>query len=204
MPSGIYKRIKCRTKKEYPNLSNSGVKKGNIPWNKGKKGLQKWSDKTREKMKNRPLSFIGKKHSQTSKEKMRKSAIGIHRGDKCGTWKGGITLLSFQIRNSFNNRQWRSDVFTKDNFTCQNCGKTHCYLEAHHIKMFSLIMKENNIKSLKEAELCEELWNINNGITLCKNCHKIENSKQMKGNKNANGVKNTNPIANVKSLDTNV
>lgn len=28
---------KGKTKKDYPNLSNSGVKKGNISWNKGKK-----------------------------------------------------------------------------------------------------------------------------------------------------------------------
>lgn len=29
------------TKEDYPNLSNSGSKKGSIPWNKNKKGLQK-------------------------------------------------------------------------------------------------------------------------------------------------------------------
>lgn len=29
-----------KTKKDFPQMSNSGVKKGNIPWNKGKKGLQ--------------------------------------------------------------------------------------------------------------------------------------------------------------------
>ena len=199
MPSGIYKRIKGRTKKEYPNLSNSGVKRGNIPWNKGKK-LGKNPEHSK-RMKGRQSSFLGKKHKPESIEKMKKSAIGIHRGDRCGTWKGGITLLSFQIRNSLKYRQWRSDVFTRDTFICQKCGKNHCYFEAHHIKMFSLIMKENNIKSFEEALLCEELWNINNGITLCKDCHKIENIKQQKGNKYA--IKNTNPIANVKSLNTN-
>lgn len=31
---------KNKTKDEFPQLSNSGVKVGNIPWNKGKKGLQ--------------------------------------------------------------------------------------------------------------------------------------------------------------------
>lgn len=31
---------KSKTKKDYPQLGNSGVKEGNIPWNKGKKGLQ--------------------------------------------------------------------------------------------------------------------------------------------------------------------
>lgn len=33
-------------------------------------------------------------------------------------------------------------------------------------------MKEYNIKNYNEALLCEELWNINNGRTLCLPCHK--------------------------------
>lgn len=139
-----------------------------IAWNKGQKGLCS---------------------SETIK-KLRDSAIGKHIGEKNGNWKGGITSLCFQIRNSFNNRQWRSDVFTRDNFTCQHCGKRGYQLEVHHLKMFSFIIKENNVKSFEEALICEELWNINNGITLCKKCHKLENSKQMKSNKHA--IKNTN------------
>lgn len=189
MPTGIYKR-------KIP-VWNKDKKGSQVAWNKGK--ILGKNPTHSEFMKGRVSSMKGKKHSQISKDKMQKSAMGIHRGDKCGTWKGGITLLSFQIRNSFNNRQWRSDVFTKDNFTCQDCGKTHCYLEAHHIKMFSLIMKENNIKSFEEALLCSELWDINNGKTLCNDCHKIENKRQQSGNKYA--VKNTNLIANIKSYD---
>jgi hypothetical protein len=30
---------KGKTKEEYPNLANSGVKKGNIPWNKGRSSV---------------------------------------------------------------------------------------------------------------------------------------------------------------------
>ena len=32
--------------------------------------------------------------------------------------------------------------------------------------------KDNNIKTSLEAINCDELWNINNGITLCTYCHK--------------------------------
>ena len=89
-------------------------------------------------------------------------------------WKGGITSINEQIRKSFNYRQWRSDVFMRDNYTCQICGKRgNGRIEAdHHIKQFSLILKGYNIKTLEDAENCEELWNINNGRTLCKDCHR--------------------------------
>ena len=92
------------------------------------------------------------------------------RGNKNINWKGGISALVARIRRSFRYRQWRSDVFTRDSFTCQECGRT-VYLEAHHIDRFIDIIERNKIKTLKQALECEELWNINNGITLCKDCH---------------------------------
>ena len=93
------------------------------------------------------------------------------KSDKNWNWKGGITILNNKIRTCFEYRQWRSDIFTRDDFTCQECGKKGGYLEAHHLKEFSKILEENNIKTLEEALNCEELWNINNGITLCSHCH---------------------------------
>ena len=38
--------------------------------------------------------------------------------------------------------------------------------------MLSTILEENNIKTFKEAENCQELWNVNNLITLCRSCHR--------------------------------
>ena len=49
-------------------------KKGKSTWNKGLSNLPKWSKETREKMKKRPASMKGKKHSQESKDKRRKSS----------------------------------------------------------------------------------------------------------------------------------
>jgi len=92
-------------------------------------------------------------------------------GENNGMWKGGISELTERIRHCFEYRQWRSDVFTRDYFTCQNCGIKGTRLEAHHIKEFYRIIEEYNIKTLEEALNCEELWNINNGHTLCKKCH---------------------------------
>jgi len=43
----------------------------------------------------------------------------------------------------------------------------------HHCnKRFIDIIRDNNIKSLDQALLCSELWDLSNGITLCTKCHK--------------------------------
>lgn len=62
-------------------------------------------------------------------------------------------------RNSPEYKKWRSGVFSRDNYTCQKCGaKTG--LQAHHIVAWS------------ETEETPKLrYDINNGITLCKECH---------------------------------
>ena len=123
----------------------------------------------------------GKKHTEDVKQIIRKKIKGIFSGNKHWNWKGGITKINRLIRNSFKYRQWRSDVFTRDNFTCQECGKRGGRLEAHHIKEFSKIIQEYNIKTIEDSENCEELWNINNGQTLCSNCHnKTKNGNNKK------------------------
>jgi len=80
-----------------------------------------------------------------------------------------------RVRKSIEYTQWRLAVFVRDNWTCQKCGARsgngkEIYLEAHHIKSFAK---------------CPELrFEVSNGITLCYDCHKVENKKQMRGNKN--------------------
>ena len=148
--------------------------KGFIPWNKGKTGIysEKILKNMRDIRKGKHFSpktefkkgiLLSKKHKQN---------IGIAlRGEKSSFWKGGITPLVLLIRNNFKYRQWRDDIFTRDNFTCQECGVRGHNLNAHHIKPFSKIIQFYEITTLEEAIQCDELWNINNGITLCEKCH---------------------------------
>jgi 5-methylcytosine-specific restriction endonuclease McrA len=98
------------------------------------------------------------------------------RSERNPNWKGGINPLIVQIRGCYKYRQWRSDVFTRDDFTCQKCGLKGLRLQSHHIRSFASIIEEYNIKTFEEAEGCDKLWDINNGITLCEECH-YENHK---------------------------
>jgi len=72
-------------------------------------------------------------------------------------WQGGITKEKVKIWRSKEYQQWRKSIFKRDNYTCQNCGKTNCWIEAHHIKEFAKYPKYRFI--------------VKNGITLCRSCH---------------------------------
>jgi len=95
-----------------------------------------------------------------------------NRGEKNPRWKGGITNLNQQIRHMVAYRKWINDVFKRDNWTCVLCRKRGGNLEADHFpKKFCELMKENNIKSQNDAKLCDILWDIKNGRTVCLKCH---------------------------------
>lgn len=134
------------------------------------------SSTTREKLR---VAKLGKKSSEETRAKMSKALKGRKitwreklSGPNNHNWKG-TTPLKERIRKCFEYRQWRSDVFTRDNYTCVLCGVKGGYLEVdHYPKSFSFVYDENNILSFERAILCEEFWNINNGRTLCKKCHR--------------------------------
>ena len=180
MPKGIY----IRTEEARKNISEGH--KGQFPWNTGKHLSKKTKLKISETEK-------GKKLSKETKEKMskvRKGKMPWNTGKRCpqlggincNFWQGGIASLTILIRTNFKYRQWRSDVFTRDNFICQECGQWGGKLQAHHIKSLSSILQKYEITTLEEALECEELWNINNGITLCKKCHKKLHKRMIRTN----------------------
>ncbi len=104
-------------------------------------------------------------------EKHKESISKALSGSNHYNWMGGITPLHLQIRRHDMYSDWRTKVFQRDNYTCRVCGKRGNNIEAHHINSFSFIKNKYNITTIEEAILCLELWNINNGITLCEECH---------------------------------
>jgi len=80
-------------------------------------------------------------------------------------WKGGITPISKLETKSNEWKNWRKQVFERDDYTCQICGKRGVELHPHHIK--------------KRSEYPELKYDVNNGITLCNSCHaKVHNYKK--------------------------
>ncbi len=134
----------------------SKLKEGYIPWNKGLKNPQ-------------PLNSSNFKKGQKAWNKGKESYWC--KGELNPNWKGGITPLNHAIRTSLQYSTWRGSIFERDSFTCEICKRVGGDLEAHHIKEFYLILKEYNITSYEEAMDYSFLWDTDNGITLCKECH---------------------------------
>jgi len=62
---------------------------------------------------------------------------------------------------------WRKKIFERDNFICTKCGERSNKLEAHHKILLKLILEMENVEERDSI-----LFDIDNGITLCKKCHK--------------------------------
>jgi len=131
---------------------------------------------------------LGILHNKETKIKMAKSrkwwckenpdkvkASGIKcRGKKHYRWKGGSSKLNISIRTMTENRKWMDAVKERDK-NCQHCESVK-ELESHHIISFVNLLDTNKITNRDEARECKELWDIKNGITLCRKCHyKLDN-----------------------------
>lgn len=96
----------------------------------------------------------------------RTRCVDCYRQFNCGVnhynWQGGLTSASAKIRNSVEYKKWRIAVFERDNYTCQVCKKVGGVLNADHIKPFSLFPNDR--------------LDVNNGRTICLECHKLTDS----------------------------
>lgn len=122
--------------------------------------------------------FYGRHHTDKSKLKMAISHTGINGGinnpmygihlcgEKHWNWKGGITSWRKILYSSAAYKNWRNAVFERDDYTCRVCGERGGNVESHHI----LPVRDNKNTLL--------IFDINNGITLCKRCHRETYGKE--------------------------
>lgn len=108
----------------------------------------------------------------------------VNKGENHWNYIDGRTPLINTIRNISEYNEWRTQVFKRDGYKCQDCFKQGGNLEAHHIKPFAELLQEflneyNQFSPLEDKETLVRLamnwkpfWDIDNGKTLCKKCHK--------------------------------
>jgi len=133
-------------------ISKIAKANGHGKWMLGKILSKEWVE-------NIGKASTGRRHSIETRQKMSE----LHQGEKSYLWKGGLTQINQVIRNSFKYRLWRTAVFERDNYTCQECGTRSgngkaVVLNADHIKAFSLFPKLR--------------FELLNGRTLCVDCHR--------------------------------
>jgi hypothetical protein len=94
-------------------------------------------------------------------------------GENNPNWTGNTPFIK-AIRLCKEYYEWRNKCFERDEYICQSCNKGNNKLIVHHKTPLIKIIKVNEINTMEDAKLCYELWDINNGITLCHKCHLLE------------------------------
>ena len=155
MPKGIYKR----TEQQKEILKNHCKKIciGRKPsfGMQGKKMKEDSKLKISKSLKGKNTWLKGKPISIKHRKNISKN---VAKGENCNFWKGGVTKISVKIRSSMEYKLWRESVFKRDDYTCVWCFKKGGLLNADHIKPFAIFP--------------ELRFAIDNGRTLCVDCHK--------------------------------
>jgi len=156
-PTRVYKYCssKCMGLDKEKSIAHSNNMKGREAWNKGQKGLKPWMNLVGI-MSSEPWNK-GKKLTYRVWNKGLVNSRWIGEGNP--NWRGGVTKLNDKVRKSIEYKQWRTAVFERDNFTCVEClDSSGGNLNADHIKQF--------------AYYPELRFDVDNGRTLCVDCHK--------------------------------
>lgn len=161
--------VTCRSEYYKTKPVSTNLELGRV---KGKNNL-KGIAKSEESKRKRSISLSQWCKNNPERLKQRGSKI---RAENHYRWNGGVTRLNIAIRRMTENRRWSEAVRERDR-KCQVCGSVQ-ELESDHIVPFSALLSLLEIKGIEQARETPLLWDINNGITLCRKCHcKKDNRK---------------------------
>ena len=167
-------------KSEIAKVHMSESKKGIIPKNIDVLIVSRIDAINSEYQKQRAREYnTGLIRSYETKQKISENRMGLCRGQDNPSWKGGITPLRHLIRESPQYYKWRDAVYARDGYKDVTTGESgsNNILNAHHIVSFADIIARNNITTFDRALMCEELWDVSNGITLTERNHHMYHSK---------------------------
>ena len=160
------------TKGNSPNIA-SWIKNLGIELRQGSEAVKiQWIDneerrKQAAKIMKTNSSKVDRSFMQTKEYKKKQSEV--HKGDKNGmfgvtgenhpNWNPDRTHEQrIKERKTGKDREWKIAIFQRDKRICQKCGVKKRKIVAHHINSYDI--HEN------------ERYDINNGVTLCEECHK--------------------------------
>jgi 5-methylcytosine-specific restriction endonuclease McrA len=100
------------------------------------------------------FTTLGKKGSEKQREIMRNRKGELH-----NAWikDRNIVMEKHRYRGTTEWKTWRMEVFSRDKYTCQECGDSGVFIEPHHIIPLRVSF--------------EKIFDVSNGITLCRTCH---------------------------------
>jgi 5-methylcytosine-specific restriction endonuclease McrA len=84
-----------------------------------------------------------------------------------------MRLLVDKINRTSRMAEWRHGVLERDGHTCQHCKYSGPYIVVHRKKPLIKIFEDNNIISYTQAMSSDEVFDLDNGITLCTPCHQM-------------------------------
>jgi hypothetical protein len=127
--------------------------------------------------------MYGKEHTPETKSKMSKSRTG-KLGPNATAWKGGKSSITKRVKGVLHTRfNWYGRVYKRDGWKCTECKKNGI-IDAHHKEPIVKIIKRltNGKTFANDEEKIEWLVaqpeiadpNLENGVTLCRDCHRKE------------------------------
>ena len=113
----------------------------------------------------------GKHHSQETRNKLsevhKERARKGHKPPNYQPNKANDTRVKERSIDGYS--EWRAEVYKRDNYACQCCGKqSEGDIVAHHLDGYNWCV--------------EKRTDVDNGVTLCTRCHSLFHKKHGKGN----------------------